>query len=169
MGVATQECLNWHAKFDGTPEMVMHFMAHIAEEVREILADLGFRSLDEVVGHPEMLEQVIHGRDAGFMDLAPLLYVPDTGSARRKVLPKNEIVANETVGDRIVEQVLASLTANPDAPVRLAHRIANTERTKWAHACSVSSRCATAMAACLTDRSTLRSRALAAKALALLP
>ncbi len=97
--------------------------------MREILADLGFRSLDEIVGHPEMLEQVIHGRDAGFMDLAPLLYVPDTGSARRKVLPKNEIVANETVGDRIVEQVLASLTANPDAPVRLAHRIANTERT----------------------------------------
>ncbi len=128
VGVATQ-VPELRAKFDGTPEMVMHFMAHVAEEVREILADLGFRSLDEVVGHPEMLEQVIHGRDAGFMDLSPLLYVPDTGSARRNVLPKNEIVANETVGDRIVEQVLASLTANPDAPVRLAHRIANIERT----------------------------------------
>jgi glutamate synthase (ferredoxin) len=128
VGVATQ-VPELRAKFDGTPEMVMRFMTHIACEVRELLAELGYRSLDEVVGHPEMLEQIVHGRDAGFMDLAPLLFVPDTGSARRNVLPKNEVIAAETVGDRIVEQVLASLTANPDAPVRLAHRIRNTERT----------------------------------------
>ncbi|MCB0160214.1 MAG: glutamate synthase subunit alpha, partial [Caldilineaceae bacterium] len=128
VGVATQDP-ELRAKFDGTPEMVMRFMINVAEEVRHLLAELGFRSLDEVVGHPEMLEQVIHGREAGFMDLSPLLYVPDTGSARRNVLPKNEVIADETVGDRIVEQVLASLQANPDAPVRLAHKIANTERT----------------------------------------
>lgn len=128
VGVATQdEALR--AKFDGTPEMVVRFMTHIAQEVREVLSSLGFRSLDEVVGHPEMLEQVLFGREAGFMDLAPLLYVPDTGSARRNVLPRNELIANPTVGDRIVEQVLASLQANPEAPVRLAHKIRNTERS----------------------------------------
>ena len=128
VGVATQSP-ELRAKFDGTPEMVVRFMMNVAEDVRTILADLGFRSLDEVVGHPEMLAQVIHGREAGFMDLAPLLYVPDTGSARRNVLPRNEVIADETVGDRIVEQVLASLQANPDAPVRLAHNIRNVERT----------------------------------------
>ncbi len=101
----------------------------MAEEVREVLAALGYRSLDEVVGHPELLEQVVHGREAGFLDLTPLLGVPDTGSARRNVLPRNELPVETNIGDRITEQVLASLRADPDAPVRLAHKIDNTQRT----------------------------------------
>ncbi|RME64867.1 MAG: glutamate synthase large subunit, partial [Caldilineae bacterium] len=129
VGVATQRP-ELRAKFDGTPEMVMAFMTFLAEDVRQILADLGFRSLDEIIGHPEFLEQTVHGRDAGFMNLGPLLYVPDTGSARRAVLESNAMPPEENhVGDRIVEQVLAGLTANPDAPIRLAHRIRNTQRT----------------------------------------
>ncbi len=128
VGVATQR-EDLRAKFDGTPEMVIRFLTNVAEGVRRILAELGFRSLDQIVGHPELLEQVIFGREAGFMDLSPLLYVPDTGSARRNVLPTNEVIANPTVGDRIVEQVLASLQANPEAPVRLAHPIRNIERS----------------------------------------
>jgi glutamate synthase (ferredoxin) len=128
VGVATQDP-ELRKKFTGTPEMVMRFMTAIAEDVRHILADLGFRSLDEVVGHPEYMEQIVHGREAGFMDLSPLLYVPDTGTARRNVLPRNEVVPPEpTLSDRITEQVLAALQANADAPVRLAHRIANVER-----------------------------------------
>jgi glutamate synthase domain-containing protein 3 len=129
VGVATQDP-ELRAKFDGTPEMVVNFMVAIAEEVREWLAQLGYRSLDEVIGHPELLRQSVHGREAGFMDLSPLLYVPDTGSARRRVLPKNELPdeANH-IGDRIVEQVLASLRANPGAPVRLAHKVRNTQRS----------------------------------------
>jgi glutamate synthase domain-containing protein 3 len=126
--VATQRP-DLREKFDGTPEMVVNFMTYIAEEARHVLAELGYRSLDEVIGHPEMLEQVIFGREAGFMDLAPLLYVPDTGSARRRVLPTNELPEDERVGKRLVEQVLASLQANPDAPIRLAHKIDNTQRT----------------------------------------
>ena len=129
VGVATQDP-ELRAKFDGTPEMVVNFMTAVAEEVRELLAQLGYRSLDEVIGHPELLRQVVHGREAGFMDLSPLLYVPDTGSARRRVLPSNELPEErQHVGDRIVEQVMASLRANPDAPVRLAHKVNNTMRT----------------------------------------
>ncbi len=128
VGVATQDP-ELRKKFEGTPEMVMNFLTAVAEEVREVLAGLGYRSLDEVVGHPELLEQVVHGREAGFMDLSPLLGVPDTGSARRNVLPKNEPPAESNIGDRVTEQVLASLRANPDAPVRLAHKIDNTQRT----------------------------------------
>ncbi len=128
VGVATQDP-ELRAKFEGTPEMVMNFMLAIAEEVREILASLGYRSLDEVIGHPELLRQTVFGPDAGHMDLSPLLFVPDTGSARRRVLPKNELPAETSVGERIVEQVLASLQANPDAPVHLHHKIKNTQRT----------------------------------------
>ncbi|MCX6046068.1 MAG: glutamate synthase large subunit [Chloroflexi bacterium] len=128
VGVATQDP-ELRKKFDGTPEMVMNFMTFVAEDVRQTLAALGFRSLDEVIGHPELLQQVIFGREAGFMDLAPLLYVPDTGSARRNVLPKNELPEEETVGNRIVEQALAYLRTNPHSPVRLAHKITNSQRS----------------------------------------
>ena len=129
VGVATQDP-ELRKKFTGTPEMVMNFMTAIAEDVRQILADLGFRSLDEVVGHPEYLVQVVHGREAGFLDLSPLLFVPDVGTARRNVLPRNEITPPDpTLSDRITEQVLASLQANPDAPIHLAHKIRNTDRT----------------------------------------
>jgi glutamate synthase domain-containing protein 3 len=129
VGVATQDP-ELRKKFTGTPEDVIRFMMAIAEDVRTILAGLGFRSLDEVVGHPEYLEQVIHGREAGFLELSPLLYVPDTGTARRNVLPRNEVIPPDpTLSDRITEQVLAGLQANPDAPIHLAHKIRNTERT----------------------------------------
>ena len=129
VGVATQDP-ELRKKFTGTPEEVIRFMTAIAEDVRTILAGLGFRSLDEVVGHPEYLEQVIHGREAGFLELSPLLYVPDTGTARRNVLPRNEVIPPDpTLSDRITEQVLAGLQANPDAPIHLAHKIRNTERT----------------------------------------
>lgn len=129
VGVATQDP-ELRKKFDGTPEMVVNFLTYVAEEVRMILAGLGFRTLDEIIGHPEMLKQVVFGREAGYMDLYPVLYVPDTGSARRNVLPMNEVPQEaDNVGDRVVEQVLASLGANPDAPVRLAQRINNTQRS----------------------------------------
>ncbi len=129
VGVATQDP-ELRKKFTGTPEDVMRFMTAVAEDVRQILAGLGFRSLDEVVGHPEYLEQIVQGREAGFLELSPLLYVPDTGTARRNVLPRNEVVPPDpTLSDRITEQVLAGLQANPDAPIHLAHKIRNTDRT----------------------------------------
>jgi len=128
VGVATQDP-ELRKKFDGTPEMVINFMSYIAEEVRCLLAELGYRSLDEIIGHPELLTQAVHGREAGYMDLHPLLYVPDTGSARRNVLPTNELPEESNLGYRIVEQVLASLRANPEAPIRLAQKINNTQRS----------------------------------------
>ncbi|MEZ4732196.1 MAG: glutamate synthase-related protein [Caldilineaceae bacterium] len=55
VGVATQDP-ELRKKFEGTPEMVMNFLTYIAEEVRMVLAELGYRKLDEVIGHPEMLK-----------------------------------------------------------------------------------------------------------------
>ncbi len=169
VGVATQDP-ELRKKFTGTPESVMRFMTAVAEDVRAILADLGFRSLDEVVGHPESLEQIVFGREAGFMDLSPLLYVPDTGSARRRVLPRNEVVPpDETLGDRLVEQVLASLQANPDASVRLAHKIRNTDRTVGARDFRASWPYDTGMLACRMDVSASIWRETPGRALVRLP
>ena len=60
VGIATQKP-ELRAKFTGTPEQVVHFLLHLAQEVREVLASVGARSLDEVVGRVDMLRQVKRG------------------------------------------------------------------------------------------------------------
>src|SRR4051794_39257420 len=78
VGVATQNPA-LRKKFAGKPEFVVNFFEFLAEEVREHLAALGFRSLDEAIGHRELLdtrEAVDHWKAAG-MDLAPLFAQPE--------------------------------------------------------------------------------------------
>ncbi len=77
VGVATQNPV-LRQRFSGKPEFVVNFMEFIAEEVREYLAELGFRSLDEAIGHSELLDvdrAVEHWKASG-MDLAPILDGP---------------------------------------------------------------------------------------------
>ncbi|MGK2911467.1 MAG: glutamate synthase large subunit [Sphingobium sp.] len=72
-------------KFTGTPEKVINLMTFIAEEVREILARLGFRSLDEVVGRTELLKQVSRGAEhLDDLDLNPILAKVDATDAERR-------------------------------------------------------------------------------------
>ena len=73
VGVCTQdEALR--AKFDGTPEKVVNLISFMAEEVREILARLGVRSLNEIIGRTELLRQVSRGADhLDDLDLNPIL------------------------------------------------------------------------------------------------
>src|SRR4051794_8421012 len=78
VGVATQNP-ELRKKFNGKPEFVVNFMEFIAEEVREHLAALGFRTLDEAIGHAELLDvtrAVDHWKASG-LDLSPILHVPD--------------------------------------------------------------------------------------------
>ena len=56
-GVATQDC-RLRARFSGRPEHVVNFMTFVAEELREIMASLGFRTVDEMVGRADCLTQV---------------------------------------------------------------------------------------------------------------
>ena len=82
-------------KFTGTPEKVINLMTFIAEEVREILAKLGYRSLDEVIGRTELLRQVSRGAEhLDDLDLNPILAKVDApDSARRFNIPtfRNEV------------------------------------------------------------------------------
>ncbi|MBM3643220.1 MAG: glutamate synthase large subunit [Alphaproteobacteria bacterium] len=79
VGVCTQdEALR--SKFTGTPEKVVNLFSFIAEEVREILASLGYRSLREIVGRADLLRQVSRGaRHLDDLDLNPLLVRADGG------------------------------------------------------------------------------------------
>ncbi|WP_370116025.1 glutamate synthase large subunit [Streptacidiphilus sp. MAP12-33] len=82
VGVATQNPV-LRERFSGKPEFVVNFFEFIAEEVREILAELGFRSIEEAVGHAEFIDAtdaIDHWKASG-LDIAPLLHVPDVESS----------------------------------------------------------------------------------------
>ena len=73
-GIATQNC-RLRQGFRGKPEHVENFMLLVAEQMREVMAKLGFRTVDEMVGHPDCLRQVeVPGNwKANLLDLSPVL------------------------------------------------------------------------------------------------
>ena len=84
VGVCTQD-EKLRQKFVGTPEKVINLMTFIAEEVREILARLGCRSLDEVIGRTELLRQVSRGAEhLDDLDLNPILAKVDADESQRR-------------------------------------------------------------------------------------
>ncbi|MEZ5272330.1 MAG: glutamate synthase large subunit [Ilumatobacteraceae bacterium] len=77
VGVATQNP-ELRKKFSGKPEFVVNFFEYIAQEVREHMATLGFRSIEEMVGHVEVLDTraaIDHWKAKG-LDISPILAVP---------------------------------------------------------------------------------------------
>ena len=78
VGVATQNP-ELRARFSGKPEFVETFFEFLAQEVREYLAELGFRSLDEAIGHSELLDvdRAIDHWKADGLDLSPILVGPE--------------------------------------------------------------------------------------------
>ena len=99
VGVATQNP-ELRKKFTGKPEFVVNFFEFIAEEVREILAELGFRSLAEATGQVEFLdtEEAISHWKADGLNLAPILYAPP--------LPENADRRQTTFQEHGLEDVL---------------------------------------------------------------
>jgi glutamate synthase (NADPH) large chain len=92
VGVATQNP-ELRARFNGKPEFVVNFFEFLAQEVREYLAELGFRSLDEAIGHSELLNvdaAIKHWKTDG-LDLTPVLVGPEfpEDEPRRNRVPQN--------------------------------------------------------------------------------
>ncbi len=93
VGVCTQRP-DLRAKFEGTPEKVVNLMSFIAEEVREILASLGLRSLQEAIGRTDLLKQASRGSaDLDDLDLNPILVRVDAGPHPRHctLVGRNEV------------------------------------------------------------------------------
>jgi glutamate synthase (NADPH/NADH) large chain len=82
-GVATQD-ENLRERFSGQPDHVINYMVFIAEELREIMADLGFRSLEKMIGRPDLLEQAEtdHHR-AKHLDLSAIIADPEKGERHK--------------------------------------------------------------------------------------
>jgi glutamate synthase (NADPH/NADH) large chain len=127
VGVCTQdEALR--AKFTGTPEKVINLMTFIAEEVREILARLGFRSLDEIVGRTELLRQVSRGAEhLDDLDLNPILAKVDAEDHERRFTL--DAWRNE-VPDSLDAQILndAKAVFERGEKMQLTYTVRNTHR-----------------------------------------
>ena len=129
VGVATQNP-ELRARFSGRPEFVVNFFEFIAEEVREYLARLGFRTLEEIIGRADLLdtvEAVEHWKASG-LDLSPILYTPP--------LPEGAALSCVTRQDHGLEKALdntliqlAEGALEEGRPVRLDLPIRNVNRT----------------------------------------
>ena len=130
VGVATQNP-ELRARFTGKPEFVETFFEYIAEEVRELLASLGFRSLQEAIGHVEYLETrkaIAHWKASG-LDLSPLLVRPETSSSLYNTATQDHGLAaaldNELI--RLSEPALHEKElVRIDVPVRNVNRTVGT-------------------------------------------
>ena len=95
VGVATQNP-TLRSRFTGKPEFVVNFFEFLAEEVREYLAALGFKSLDEAIGHSELIDvnRAIEHWKADGLDLTPILtqpQIPAGASLRRVTVQDHEL------------------------------------------------------------------------------
>ncbi|WP_033437819.1 glutamate synthase large subunit [Saccharothrix sp. NRRL B-16314] len=129
VGVATQNP-ELRKRYTGQADHVVAFFEFVAQEVRELLASLGFRTIDEAVGHAELLktdEAVEHWKAAG-LDLSPVFEVPETPyrTAKRKVRDQDHGLAQAL--DRTLIQ-LADAALEDARPVRLELPLRNVNRT----------------------------------------
>ena len=115
-------------KFTGTPEKVINLMTFIAEEVREILARLGYRSLDEIVGRTELLRQVSRGAEhLDDLDLNPILAKVDAEDHMRRF---NVPGGRNPVPDSLDAQILrdAKPVFERREKMQLTYTVRNTHR-----------------------------------------
>jgi glutamate synthase (NADPH/NADH) large chain len=127
VGVATQNP-ELRKRFSGKPEFVETFFEYIAEEVREILAELGFRTLQEAIGRVEYLDTkdaVNHWKASG-LDLSPLLVRPDVESSLYNTTKQDHGLA-AALDNKLIELSQAALTKSE--PVRIDLPVRNVNRT----------------------------------------
>ncbi|HQT79985.1 MAG TPA: glutamate synthase-related protein, partial [Rhodopila sp.] len=129
VGVATQDPV-LRKRFTGTPEHVINYFFFVAEEVRELMAKLGFRTVNEMIGQVgklDMRRAIAHWKAHG-VDLSRILYQP---AIKPGIGVHHSEVQNHHL-DKALDQVLikeAAPALQSGAPVRLQHPIRNINRT----------------------------------------
>lgn len=129
VGIATQDPV-LRAKFAGAPEHVVNFFYYVATELREIMAKLGFRTIDEMVGRTEKLKvnDAWRTTKTAALDLSPLLTPAHTirpGVATRKV-KKQDHRLHTRVDNKIVGEAEEALEKG--LPVLINAEVVNTDR-----------------------------------------
>jgi len=129
VGVATQDP-ELRKKFAGKPEHVVNFMRFIAQETRELMAGLGFRSIDEMVGHSEVLDTndaILHWKSRG-LDFSRIF---DPAKPKHAHVAVRHTIAQDhglasALDHRLIESAREALEHKK--PVRLEVFIRNTDR-----------------------------------------
>ncbi|NKE61281.1 glutamate synthase large subunit, partial [Lentzea sp. PSKA42] len=132
VGVATQNP-DLRARYTGQADHVVNFFEFVAQEARELLAELGFRTIDEAVGHAELLdkdEAIEHWKTEG-LNLAPVFEVPETPypTAKRKIRDQDHGL-DKALDRTLIQLAEAALEdahqVNLELPVRNVNRTVGT-------------------------------------------
>ncbi len=129
VGVATQRP-ELRERFSGRARYIVNFMMFVAEQVREYLAELGFRTLDEAIGRADLLD--VHDSSdywkTSGLDLSPIFYMPDLPPGRsRHNVGKQDHGLDHSLDLSLVK--LAEETLDGGPPVVLEMPVRNTNRT----------------------------------------
>ncbi len=126
VGVATQDP-ELRKRFPGKPEHLMNYLRFIAEEVREIMANLGFRTMEEMIGKTDRLaaRSLPHPR-AHKTDLSPMLYLPDSEDDPRKTREQNHKLEGK-LDYQLIEAAKPAIEQG--TPIQTDLKITNHDRT----------------------------------------
>ncbi|WP_089764487.1 glutamate synthase large subunit [Halobellus clavatus] len=125
VGVATQR-ENLRNRFPGQPDHVINYMTFIAQELREIMADLGFTSLDEMIGRPSLLTQRETDHEkARHLDLSDVIAEP-AGDSRRKTEEQIHAGVEAQLDHELIERAESALESGE--PVAIDSDISNVDR-----------------------------------------
>ena len=126
VGVCTQDD-ELRKKFTGTPDKVVNLFKFISEEVREILAELGFKTLNEIIGRTDLLRQISKGSpNLDDLDLNPLFVKADPGKNKRYCEDPKINYVPDTVDQKIWPEILNNL--DNKTPLKDEYLIENTDR-----------------------------------------
>jgi glutamate synthase (NADPH) large chain len=129
VGIATQDPV-LRERFTGQPEQVVNYFFFVAQELREIMAELGFRTVDEMVGRMDMLEAgdaIEHWKAYG-LDLSPILTLPDVpDNVPTRCVISQDHGLQTAIDYRLIQ--LARSALDEALPVQIETRIYNRNRT----------------------------------------
>ncbi|HEU5046552.1 MAG TPA: glutamate synthase large subunit [Rickettsiales bacterium] len=126
VGITTQDP-DLRKRFEGKVEHVINLFSFVAEEIREILAKLGYTTLDEIIGRTDLLTQINYGsEDLVDLDLNPLLSLADPGVHARRFSLSGRNEVPDTLDARIIQEAQQALQTGEK--IRLRYDVHNTQR-----------------------------------------
>jgi glutamate synthase (NADPH/NADH) large chain len=131
VGIATQDPV-LRKRFKGTPEHVVNFFFFVAEEVRALMAEMGFRTVAEMVGQTQMLDQeklISHWKAAG-LDASRLFMKPDVAPEELHHTSKQTHPIADVLDRKLIADAMPALEHRQ--PVQIEARITNVDRSAGA-------------------------------------
>jgi glutamate synthase (NADPH/NADH) large chain len=131
VGVATQDPV-LRKRFKGTPEHVINYFFYVAEEVRELLAEMGYTHLDQIIGDTDLLEKrelIDHWKARG-LDFSKMFYKPEAPREAVHWTERQKHPIDDVLDRQMIEQAKPALEARQ--PVEIALPIRNVDRSAGA-------------------------------------